>query len=96
MTADHAMKGCSASADCIAKCFGCYAVLFSEQAIPSTIVERNRTLRANHSICGLSGIWRPSEFESTFGPLKREFDGLNDRKVGRPVALLALSDEVIE
>jgi len=35
--ADHAMKGCPASADCIAKCFSFYGVLFSEQAIPSPI-----------------------------------------------------------
>jgi hypothetical protein len=35
--ADHAMQGCPASADCIAKCFSFYGVLFSEQAIPSPI-----------------------------------------------------------
>jgi hypothetical protein len=33
MSADHAMKGCSASADCIAKCFSFYAALFSQEAI---------------------------------------------------------------
>jgi len=38
MPADHAMKGCPASADCIAKCCNFYAVLFSEEAIPSPIV----------------------------------------------------------
>ena len=37
MPVDHAMKGCQPSADCIAKCFSCYAVLFSEEAIPSAI-----------------------------------------------------------
>jgi hypothetical protein len=35
MPADHAMQGCPASADCIAKCFSFYGVLFSEEAIPS-------------------------------------------------------------
>jgi hypothetical protein len=34
MPADNAMKGCPASADCIAKCFSFYGVLFSEEAIP--------------------------------------------------------------
>jgi hypothetical protein len=34
---DHAMKGCSLSADCVAKCFSSYAVLLSEEAIPSPI-----------------------------------------------------------
>jgi hypothetical protein len=37
MPADHAMKGCLPSADCIAKCLSFYAVLFSEEAIPSAI-----------------------------------------------------------
>ena len=37
MPVDHAMKGCQPSAGCIAKCFSCYAVLFSEEAIPSAI-----------------------------------------------------------
>jgi hypothetical protein len=37
MPADQAMKGCPTSADCIAKCFTFYAVLFSEEAIPSPI-----------------------------------------------------------
>ena len=32
---DHAMKVCSP--DCVAKCSGLYAVLFSEQALPSAI-----------------------------------------------------------
>jgi hypothetical protein len=36
-TADQAMKGCLPSADCIAKCLSFYAVLFSEEAIPSSI-----------------------------------------------------------
>lgn len=31
------MKGCPLSADCIAKCFNFYAVLFSKEAIPSAI-----------------------------------------------------------
>jgi hypothetical protein len=35
MPADHAIKGCSMSADCIAKCFSFYAALFSEEALPS-------------------------------------------------------------
>jgi hypothetical protein len=34
---DHRMKGCPASADCIVKCSSLYAVLFSEEAIPSAI-----------------------------------------------------------
>src|SRR5919106_1786520 len=34
MRADHAIKGCSMSADCIAKCFNFYAALFSEEAVP--------------------------------------------------------------
>src|SRR5262245_8034293 len=37
MAADQPMKGCPASADCIAKCASLYAVLFSEEAIPSPI-----------------------------------------------------------
>jgi hypothetical protein len=37
MPSDHAMKGCPLSADCIAKCSSFYAVLFSEEAIPSAI-----------------------------------------------------------
>ena len=37
MPVDHAAKGCQPSAGCIAKCFSCYAVLFSEEAIPSAI-----------------------------------------------------------
>jgi hypothetical protein len=37
MPVDHGMKGCRASADCIAKCSSLYAVLFSEEAIPSAI-----------------------------------------------------------
>src|SRR6266540_6549310 len=37
MPADHVMKDCQASADCIAKCFNFYAVVFSGMAIPSPI-----------------------------------------------------------
>jgi hypothetical protein len=37
MATDHAMNGCPASADCIAKCSSLYAVLFSKEAIPSPI-----------------------------------------------------------
>jgi hypothetical protein len=37
MATDHAMNGCPASADCIAKCSSLYLVLFSEEAIPSPI-----------------------------------------------------------
>ena len=37
MPADQAMKGCLPSADCITKCLSFYAVLFSEEAIPSPI-----------------------------------------------------------
>jgi hypothetical protein len=33
MPADHAMKGCPASADCVAKCCSLYAALFSQEAI---------------------------------------------------------------
>jgi hypothetical protein len=37
MPADHVMNECQASAGCTAKCFNCYAMVFSEVAIPSPI-----------------------------------------------------------
>jgi hypothetical protein len=39
MPANDGMKGCLASADCIAKCSSFYAVLFSEEAFLSAIGE---------------------------------------------------------
>jgi hypothetical protein len=39
MPANDGMKGCQASADCIAKCSSFYAVLFSEEAFLSAIGE---------------------------------------------------------
>jgi hypothetical protein len=47
MPADHAMNACPASAGCTAKCFNCYAVVFSGVAIPSPIGGKEAGLVSN-------------------------------------------------